>query len=219
MRYEKTYSRIYLIVEFFIVFIFILLPPMLISENDVVSSPGNFSLSSVLRIVFFSILLLVLSYDVLLPDSRKSSLKICSEFSLDSFFKHCISFLILLAMLFFLNFIFALFSGKTTTENKNQFSFLATLQIVLAAIFEEILYRKYCTKRLSEFFTFKFGHLAAILLSAIIFALAHRYNGWIAVSFSFFSAILFSILYESTNFLIYPCFMHIIYNLVIFFFL
>ena len=207
----------YYIFEFLTIFSFFLLPPMMIDKIEGSIPAITFSPFICIKILVFGIIFFFLSrIGQPYTDGNKTYGK--------KVFIQLAYFLLALLLIFALNFAFGKLKIQPQKEIKSfgfTFSdgglkqFLLSTQIILMACFEEILYRKYCVTRLSIFLSNQF---VAIILSALIFALAHHYAGFAGIAYSFLCALIFSGLLTKTQNLIFPCMTHSIYNLVVFFF-
>ena len=216
--------EIFSIFEFLVIFFFLVFPPMLVlPENHVGEISMEFNLFLFLRILLISVCVYLLVFFIPL---KIDYLKREVFFEKNLILKKLILSVVVAVLVFFISFIFESAarslgeqSAKIVFEKKSLWQIiLASIQIIVMASYEEIIYRKYLVNRFCNFFAkFKYRKICAIFLSAILFSLAHLYNGVCSILFALLSGLLFSVLYHFSKNIFYPILVHSIYNLVTFF--
>jgi len=211
---------LYFVFEFSIVFLMLILPPMLSSKQT-----NEVSLDfKLFYVIFFSITSIFLYFLVYSIPFSSDYLKKDKKPEKYSFSLLALTFIFILI----LNSLFSILQKDSSAVSVNitqqdiKSKILLITQIFILACYEEILYRKYITNRIVTFMDFfhldsQIFSFFAILISAILFSLAHRYRGFTACAFSFICALAFSLCYHFTKNIFLNFIVHFAYNLVVFF--
>jgi uncharacterized protein len=195
-----------------LVFLALIIPSMVISLLSNELESGSFTLTA--WAIIMRNLSLVALIVFFIWRNRESALKIGWNFQ-DSSKEVVLGLFLYVAMLFFLGYIEAFFQavGLTMPQKKlqlieggswQQYS-LATLLVVIVAFAEETIFRGYLMLRLQAITR---SGAAAIILSSLIFALGHGYEGTLGVATVGVIGALFGCVYRWRKSLVAPMTMH-----------
>lgn len=207
----------------FIVLVFLIFPPILVSpinqEDSInyISNSNRFSIFTIVISTIWSILLFFLA-------EKKEE-----KFTRNSLRISLLSFI----LIFYISFIlqqtklFFGFSPDKMIYNLSKIDkILSCIQIVVLCIYEEILYRKFLQTKiellLENFLTkaditkYNLSEIISIFFVAILFALAHLYSGIFNAIFAFLASLIFSLCYKKTKNIIFPIISHSLFNLLVF---
>lgn len=224
-------KKIILCIEIFVISLFFLIPPLFVKPEYITI---NLALS------YNSIILLLISLLLFYQFEYLKSNKLIINSKKQFVKKSLICLLLLKLLTFFLIFIFCQLKIDITNpveyqiENKFIFFISVFLNFLISAFFEECIYRLFLPFIIYNFFVKIYnlinikikntkliilGKILIELFSITIFALSHRYSGFINVTNAFFSGIIlryFAIknktiligtvshfLYNSINFILY----------------
>ena len=220
----------YILLEFIIVFFILVLPPILRVFSQKTPNPQNisFSLQSVIFQLSTAIILYILSYNRNYRISKTES----------SHFSKIVLFLCWLPITFGLlmvsyAIIQAIYMLIPHTDAYQRFSSPLTLsiviQIIVAAFYEETLYRMYIPNTLlflAEDITRSAKGKSIIslplfieVITIILFSLPHRYMGWVGVLNAFVAGIILRVCAIKTYGIKTGTMSHLSYNLVLLMFI
>ena len=206
----------YILIEFLLVLAFLAVPPVFVSHGTGLSQAGTFN-ASVLYQLLISV---ILFFQFLkLKPAEKSKTKI---FRL--LFHGTITLGILMIIFALMQSIELLFSNE---EMKSQ-NFMPdvdgplsilffTLAVICGAFYEEVLYRQFLPEFMAliagEKINMKLVFYGTEFLALLLFAFAHRYQGWISVVNSFLCGTVLRLCYKKTSSVLPGAAAHAVYNL------
>ena len=206
----------YILIEFLLVLAFLAVPPVFVSHGTGLSQAGTFN-SSVLYQLLISV---ILFFQFLkLKPAEKSKAKIFRFL-----FHGTITLGILMIIFALMQSIELLFSNE---EMKSQ-NFMPdvdgplsilflTLAVVCGAFYEEVLYRQFLPEFMAliagEKINRKLVFYGTEFLALLLFAFAHRYQGWISVVNSFLCGTVLRLCYKKTSSVLPGAAAHAVYNL------
>ena len=206
----------YILIEFLLVLAFLAVPPVFVSHGTGLSQAGTFN-ASVLYQLLISVILFF-QFLKLKPD-EKSKAKIFRFL-----FHGTITLGILMIIFALMQSIELLFSNE---EMKSQ-NFMPdvdgplsilflTLAVVCGAFYEEVLYRQFLPEFIAliagEKINRKLVFYGTEFLALLLFAFAHRYQGWISVVNSFLCGTVLRLCYKKTSSVLPGAAAHAVYNL------
>ena len=206
----------YILIEFLLVLAFLAVPPVFVSHGTGLSQAGTFNAS-----VLYQLLISVtLFFQFLkLKPAEKSKAKIFRFL-----FHGTITLGILMIIFALMQSIELLFSNE---EMKSQ-NFMPdvdgplsilflTLAVVCGAFYEEVLYRQFLPEFMAliagEKINRKLVFYGTEFLALLLFAFAHRYQGWISVVNSFLCGTVLRLCYKKTSSVLPGAAAHAVYNL------
>lgn len=206
----------YILIEFLLVLAFLAVPPVFVSHGTGLSQAGTFN-ASVLYQLLISV---ILFFQFLkLKPAEKSKAKIFRFL-----FHGTITLGILMIIFALMQSIELLFSNE---EMKSQ-NFMPdvdgplsilflTLAVVCGAFYEEVLYRQFLPEFMAliagEKINMKLVFYGTEFLALLLFAFAHRYQGWISVVNSFLCGTVLRLCYKKTSSVLPGAAAHAVYNL------
>lgn len=206
----------YILIEFLLVLAFLAVPPVFVSHGTGLSQAGTFN-ASVLYQLLISV---ILFFQFLkLKPAEKSKAKIFRFL-----FHGTITLGILMIIFALMQSIELLFSNE---EMKSQ-NFMPdvdgplsilflTLAVVCGAFYEEVLYRQFLPEFMAlitgEKINRKLVFYGTEFLALLLFAFAHRYQGWISVVNSFLCGTVLRLCYKKTSSVLPGAAAHAVYNL------
>ena len=206
----------YILIEFLLVLAFLAVPPVFVSHGTGLSQAGTFN-ASVLYQLLISV---ILFFQFLkLKPAEKSKAKIFRFL-----FHGTITLGILMIIFALMQSIELLFSNE---EMKSQ-NFMPdvdgplsilflTLAVVCGAFYEEVLYRQFLPEFIAliagEKINMKLVFYGTEFLALLLFAFAHRYQGWISVVNSFLCGTVLRLCYKKTSSVLPGAAAHAVYNL------
>lgn len=206
----------YILIEFLLVLAFLAVPPVFVSHGTGLSQAGTFN-ASVLYQLLISV---ILFFQFLkLKPAEKSKAKIFRFL-----FHGTITLGILMIIFALMQSIELLFSNE---EMKSQ-NFMPdvdgplsilflTLAVVCGAFYEEVLYRQFLPEFMAliagEKINRKIVFYGTEFLALLLFAFAHRYQGWISVVNSFLCGTVLRLCYKKTSSVLPGAAAHAVYNL------
>ena len=206
----------YILIEFLLVLAFLAVPPVFVSHGTGLSQAGTFN-ASVLYQLLISV---ILFFQFLkLKPAEKSKAKIFRFL-----FHGTITLGILMIIFALMQSIELLFSNE---EMKSQ-NFMPdvdgplsilflTLAVVCGAFYEEVLYRQFLPEFIAliagEKINRKLVFYGTEFLALLLFAFAHRYQGWISVVNSFLCGTVLRLCYKKTSSVLPGAAAHAVYNL------
>ena len=206
----------YILIEFLLVLAFLAVPPVFVSHGTGLSQAGTFN-ASVLYQLLISV---ILFFQFLkLKTAEKSKTKIFRFL-----FHGTITLGILMIIFALMQSIELLFSNE---EMKSQ-NFMPdvdgplsilflTLAVVCGAFYEEVLYRQFLPEFMAliagEKINRKLVFYGTEFLALLLFAFAHRYQGWISVVNSFLCGTVLRLCYKKTSSVLPGAAAHAVYNL------
>lgn len=206
----------YILIEFLFVLAFLAVPPVFVSHGTGLSQAGTFN-ASVLYQLLISV---ILFFQFLkLKPAEKSKAKIFRFL-----FHGTITLGILMIIFALMQSIELLFSNE---EMKSQ-NFMPdvdgplsilflTLAVVCGAFYEEVLYRQFLPEFMAliagEKINRKLVFYGTEFLALLLFAFAHRYQGWISVVNSFLCGTVLRLCYKKTSSVLPGAAAHAVYNL------
>lgn len=206
----------YILIEFLLVLAFLAVPPVFVSHGTGLSQAGTFN-ASVLYQLLISV---ILFFQFLkLKPAEKSKAKIFRFL-----FHGTITLGILMIIFALMQSIELLFSNE---EMKSQ-NFIPdvdgplsilflTLAVVCGAFYEEVLYRQFLPEFMAliagEKINRKLVFYGTEFLALLLFAFAHRYQGWISVVNSFLCGTVLRLCYKKTSSVLPGAAAHAVYNL------
>ena len=206
----------YILIEFLLVLAFLAVPPVFVSHGTGLSQAGTFN-ASVLYQLLISV---ILFFQFLkLKPAEKSKAKIFRFL-----FHGTITLGILMIIFALMQSIELLFSNE---EMKSQ-NFMPdvdgplsilflTLAVVCGAFYEEVLYRQFLPEFMAliagEKINRKLVFYGTEFLALLLFAFAHRYQGWISVVDSFLCGTVLRLCYKKTSSVLPGAAAHAVYNL------
>lgn len=208
----KLSSYISNIIQHFLIFVLFLIPPLFITgKGTTIYTQWNFPLNVLIYSVCSLLILIVYK-------SNLSSLKIKKSI----LYKVTSSF-ICLALLISVAWLIDYLSPDTTTINVVLPDTLlkwifCILNFLLAAFYEEIMYRLYAPEILynliSRFYSNKITYIFCELIACALFAFAHRNSGLLSVLNGAFAYILLRINIKKTGSVAANTTVHFVYNLI-----
>lgn len=206
----------YILIEFLLMLAFLAVPPVFVSHGTGLSQAGTFN-ASVLYQLLISV---ILFFQFLkLKPAEKSKAKIFRFL-----FHGTITLGILMIIFALMQSIELLFSNE---EMKSQ-NFMPdvdgplsilflTLAVVCGAFYEEVLYRQFLPEFMAliagEKINRKLVFYGTEFLALLLFAFAHRYQGWISVVNSFLCGTVLRLCYKKTSSVLPGAAAHAVYNL------
>lgn len=206
----------YILIEFLLVLAFLAVPPVFVSHGTGLSQAGTFN-ASVLYQLLISV---ILFFQFLkLKPAEKSKAKIFRFL-----FHGTITLGILMIIFALMQSIELLFFNE---EMKSQ-NFMPdvdgplsilffTLAVVCGAFYEEVLYRQFLPEFMAliagEKINRKLVFYGTEFLALLLFAFAHRYQGWISVVNSFLCGTVLRLCYKKTSSVLPGAAAHAVYNL------
>lgn len=206
----------YILIEFLLVLAFLAVPPVFVSHGTGLSQAGTFN-ASVLYQLLISVILFF--HFLKLKPAEKSKAKIFRFL-----FHGTITLGILMIIFALMQSIELLFSNE---EMKSQ-NFMPdvdgplsilflTLAVVCGAFYEEVLYRQFLPEFIAliagEKINRKLVFYGTEFLALLLFAFAHRYQGWISVVNSFLCGTVLRLCYKKTSSVLPGAAAHAVYNL------
>ena len=171
----------YILAEFFVVFVFLLIPPIFADKGAYFSEESSFSVLA----EFFIAAVLQFQFKIENKGEKKSaSEKFIFLVSSLKWGALTLGFLMLIfAAVHAFSFAFKISSAQTEILLKNPENFLSWIFLIFTlaagAFFEEAVYRQFVPETLNSLLG-KWKSPVEVF-SVLIFALAHRYLGWISV--------------------------------------
>ncbi|MCQ2240630.1 CPBP family intramembrane glutamic endopeptidase [Treponema sp.] len=175
----------YILSEFLLIFVFLILPPLFVSKGSGLSKAASFSPIVFIQLAIAAVL--YIQYKLQFTD-LKNSMKI-KIFKIPFWWSITLGSLMLI---FALMQTLELFLEKETLSrnllpaiNSPMGWFFLTFSVFTGAFYEEVLYRQFMPEFLLKIFESKAEKkwclMAIEAFPLIIFALSHRYLGWIPV--------------------------------------
>ena len=206
----------YILIEFLLVLAFLAVPPVFVSHGTGLSQAGTFNASVLYQLLISAILFFQF---LKLKPAEKSKAKIFRFL-----FHGTITLGILMIIFALMQSIELLFSNE---EMKSQ-NFMPdvdgplsilflTLAVVCGAFYEEVLYRQFLPEFIAliagEKINRKLVFYGTEFLALLLFAFAHRYQGWISVVNSFLCGTVLRLCYKKTSSVLPGAAAHAVYNL------
>ena len=213
----------YLFAEFIILFAFFILPPLFVFPKNQTLTFSTFPLSASLRAVIAALLYLQFKSE----KSENSFFYISKTLEWSAL---TLGFLMLIFTFFeFFSIFFLKENLNATNVPSLPSTFIEWIFVILTflfgAFYEEVLYRLYLPQILKIFlfptFNEKTKNKENLLIEIppiLIFALAHRYLGWIGVFNAASSAFILRICFLKTKNICAGTFSHFLYNFLLFLF-
>lgn len=206
-------------IEFFIVFLFLVLPPVFVTSVQNTSYTFSFSY----YIFFQAAIAFLLDFQQRKNTVKKKSVKLSKR--INTFSQGTVT----LGLLFL---VFALFQAAVYFFPQIQKDGISTLvlppsgfseyliciiNVIISAYYEEVLYRQYLPLSIYDFFTEdrKLSFIIEIF-PVLFFAASHLYLGWLGVLNALFCGIILRRCAYKTDSIYTGTVVHIIYNLCMF---
>ena len=206
----------YILIEFLLVLAFLAVPPVFVSHGTGLSQAGTFN-ASVLYQLLISVILFFQFLKLKPAEKRKEKI-------FRFLFHGTITLGILMIIFALMQSIELLFSNE---EMKSQ-NFMPdvdgplsilflTFAVVCGAFYEEVLYRQFLPEFMAliagEKINMKLVFYGTEFLALLLFAFAHRYQGWISVVNSFLCGTVLRLCYKKTSSVLPGAAAHAVYNL------
>lgn len=91
--------------------------------------------------------------------------------------------------------------------------FLFNIYIIFGVVFEEMLCRQFMFYSFSQTLNLKGDYL--LLVSSLLFAIAHYYQGWKGILSSFVIGLMLGKIFQITETIFFPIILHLIFNLTV----
>lgn len=215
----------YIAIEFLLVLVFLVLPPLFVTKGYGLSKSTSLSLEVAVKILMTIAFYMQMKF--LFSSGRDQSNNSHNKFSLlvRRLFWFSITLGILMLVFALMQALTFVTSGDSLAESFvptitsiKAFAFVA-LTVGAGAFYEEVIYRQLIPEFLFELLgTLKNKKIAVVSCEAIallLFAFAHRYLGWIAVLNSFLCGIILRLCFRKTGSAITGSLVHFTYNMTL----